>query len=454
MIAERHLQGFVRDRMSAHSVPGTAIALTHEDRRAIYPIGITALDTQFPIRPDTLFQIGSITKPYTASLLVALDDLGAIDVDMPVRNYVPDFNLASSRAAQEITVRQLLTHQSGFWGDWFEDFGLGDDAIERFVSEFHRLPQQFDPGSMWAYNNCGYILAGLVASRVTDTTFERALNKHIFGPLGLDHTVLSAADAIAFPVGVGHTNDTETGEARIARQFLRPRARNPAGGVLASAVDVITFAEALLSNEPGFISSEARDRMHHRETATFETDTYWGLGFKIEDRLGGIVVGHGGATNGFRAELAMVPEARFAIAVLTNSDSGGAFASELVDWVLEQEFRITTPEHPQVSMPSTDHGRLEGRYEHPYATIEIRSHDSDLQGRVTTHSPYSERSEPKTGRWFELSPIGGDRFVAGGGPFAGSQMKIWRHENDDPRFLQAGGRLFVPGSWNDVYQGG
>ena len=448
MVTRDDIRQFGTVAMDRHSVPGAVIGISTDQGREIVSLGVTALDTEFPTRPDTLFQIGSITKPMTATLLVALCESGELDLDEPILSYLPDFQLASQSAAESITLRHLLSHQAGFWGDWFDDFGLADDAIFRFVAEYHRLPQLFAPGSMWAYNNCGYILSGLVAAIVTGDTFEASLKATVFDPLGMDHSVLSAAEAIAYPVAVGHTNDPRDGSARIARQFLRPRARNPAGGVLASIEDVLAFAEFHLGTSDGPLSDAARLAMQHRLVRTFETDTYWGLGFAIEEIGGRSVVGHGGATNGFRAQLAMVPDAGFAVAVLTNSDSGDRFTKEIVDQVLDQRLGIRRVDHPSIDLPTERADDFAGTFRQPYATIRITRQNASLAGRVMTHSPYSENPEPIQGEPFELDYIGDERFVARDGEFAGFQLKYWTHEDGTVRFLQTGGRLYVPGDWD------
>ncbi len=177
MTFESDLYEVARESMERLSVPGVSIGITSPTGRETLAIGVTALDTQFAVRSDTLFQVGSVSKPFAATLIMALVEDGKLDLDAPITTYVPELRLGAQRVAELITLRHLLTHQAGFWGDWFDDFGLADDAMDRFVGEYHRLPQLFEPGTMWAYNNCGYILAGLAASRAAGKTYEAALNR-------------------------------------------------------------------------------------------------------------------------------------------------------------------------------------------------------------------------------------------------------------------------------------
>ncbi len=436
--------------MERHGVPGVAIGITSPERREVVCHGVTALDTYFPVGADTIFQVGSVSKPFAATLVMALIEAGQLDLDATVMSYLPEFRLGSQVAAQQITLRHLLTHQAGFWGDWFDDFGLADDATERFCAEYWRLPQLFDPGTMWAYNNCGYILAGHIAAKAAGTTFEAAIKQYILDPLDMDHTFLSAADAIAYPVAVGHTNSPGTGAAEIARQFLRPRARNPAGGVLASVEDILTFAELHLGRRSGVLSESAIESMQQPQAETYEFGASWGLGFKVQQADGGVVVGHGGATNGFRAALELVPERGFGVAVLTNSDSGGRLATEVVDWVLEHALGIRPTALPTVELTPAEAEALSGTYRHPYASVEVAASDTGLTGRLTTHSPYSENSEPQTGEQFGLRYVGDDRHVITSGELEQMQVKFWKNGDGTVRFLQAGGRLYIPGDWNEL----
>jgi CubicO group peptidase (beta-lactamase class C family) len=444
------LRGVALKSMETWSVPGMAIGVETPEGREVLPLGVTALDTEFPVRPDTLFQIGSISKPFTATLLMCLVEDGQIDLDVPVTTYVPGLRLGDPAAPGKVTARHLLTHQAGFWGDWFDDFGMADDAIERFVAAYADLPQMFEPGTMWAYNNCGYILAGLIAARVTGQTFEDALRERVIEPLGLDHTVLSAAEAIAFPVAVGHTLDPETREARIARQFLRPRARNPAGGVLASVEDVLTFARSFLNLDGALLSQATVAAMRERQVETYEAGAAWGLGFKVDDYGGTEVVGHGGATNGFRALLQMAPDHGLAVAVLTNGDGGSQAAGEVSDWILGQRLGIAPRELPGIEASPIELEQLGGTYEQPYATLGIRVTGHNVQGRLITHSPYSEQDEEQVGDWIGLRPVGEDRFVVESGDLRDAQLKFWKTGFGAVRFAQLGGRMYVPGSWEHL----
>ncbi len=128
----------IQDRLDAlarqHGVPGAALAIGFGGELLDFATGVINVNTGVATTPDSVFQIGSNTKLFTTTLIMQLVDAGDIELDQPVRRYLADFALANRAAADQITVRQLLTHTSGIQGDYFKGFGRGDEAIERLVA--------------------------------------------------------------------------------------------------------------------------------------------------------------------------------------------------------------------------------------------------------------------------------------------------------------------------------
>ena len=140
---------------SKHKVPGAVLAILDGRDVGECATGLLNLNIGVATTTDSLFQIGSITKIYTATLVMQLIDQGAIDLDHSVEEYLPDSRLGSSETQTPITVRHLLSHTSGIDGDYFEDFGRGDGAIRRYAAACAQLPQLFSPGEMFSYCNAG-----------------------------------------------------------------------------------------------------------------------------------------------------------------------------------------------------------------------------------------------------------------------------------------------------------
>src|SRR6266496_1959002 len=143
------IDGWLRERLPALldelQVPGAAIAVSAGDETVEFAAGVLNKATGVEATTDSLFQIGSITKPWTATLVMQLVDEGTVDLDAPLRRYLPDFRTRDEDAAARVTVRQLLCHTAGFEGDIFTDTGRGDDCLEKFVATLADVPQLFAP---------------------------------------------------------------------------------------------------------------------------------------------------------------------------------------------------------------------------------------------------------------------------------------------------------------------
>ena len=160
----RDVEAWIDDRFPVlareHRVPGAALGVLADGEMIDAATGVLSLATGVEATPDSVFQIGSTTKLWTASLVMQLVDEGRLDLDQPVRRYLPEFRIADEAAAASITARQLLSHTAGFEGDIFTDTGKGDDCLEKFVLTLGETPQLFPPGERFSYNNAGYCVLG------------------------------------------------------------------------------------------------------------------------------------------------------------------------------------------------------------------------------------------------------------------------------------------------------
>src|SRR5690242_6920356 len=147
--------------MQAHQVPGAAIGLLAGDREEHATVGLASLSSLRPVTPETLFQIGSLAKTYTATAIWRLIDEGALALDKPVRTWIPDLTLMDEAVAAKVTIGNLLDHSGGFYGDEGFETGDDDEAIARYVADrLSQLPQVFPLGAFFSYNNAGFTLLG------------------------------------------------------------------------------------------------------------------------------------------------------------------------------------------------------------------------------------------------------------------------------------------------------
>ena len=156
----RRLGAFVKAEMKRLHVPGVAVGVVHEGREYTAGFGVTSVENPLPVDADTLFQIGSTTKTFTGTAAMRLVERGRLDLDAPVRTYLPKLRLAGRGVAGRVTLRHLFNHTGGWVGDTFVDTGWGDDALAKAVARMAEIEQLTPLGEVWSYNNAGFYLVG------------------------------------------------------------------------------------------------------------------------------------------------------------------------------------------------------------------------------------------------------------------------------------------------------
>lgn len=312
--------------LAKHGVPGAAAGVLVGDEIDATAAGILNLGTGVEADDDSLFQIGSITKVWTATLIMQLVDEGLLDLDAPVRHYLPDFRIADESAAAVITTRQLLSHRAGFEGDIFTDTGRGDDAVEKYIALLADTPQLFTPGELFSYNNAGYVTLGRLVEVLRGMSWEQALVEHLVKPLGLTHVAPDAPDAIRFRTALGHVPGPD-GELTPSPVYNLARSNGPAGSSLAMRVhDLLAFASLHLAGGVApdgtrVLSEESVAAMQQPQVAVPYLGLMgeaWGLGWEVDETPVGRMVSHDGSTLGQNAFLRTIPELGIAVALLTN----------------------------------------------------------------------------------------------------------------------------------------
>ncbi len=272
-----------------------------------------------PATPGLPYQIASNSKQFTAMALLLLEDDGKLDLDDPVAKYFPDVS-----GADKITLRHLLSHTSGLQDYWPQDYSFAAMAKpvtpQAIVDRWAKKPLDFQPGEQWQYSNTGYVIAGMIAEKVSGEPLMRFLKRRIFDPLGMT-SVVSQDDAVGprYPSGYG----------RYALGPVRP-VTPAAPGWLYAAGELSMTAEDLAKWDIARMNRAVLppDDWAEQETTVKlndGTDTRYGLGVYVRDVNGRKVVSHGGESVGFLSTNAVYLDQKAAIAVFTNSWSGGAY---------------------------------------------------------------------------------------------------------------------------------
>lgn len=329
-----------------HSVPGASLAVLTGGEVHGTASGVVNVATGVAATTDAVFQLGSISKVYTATLIARLVQDGRLTLDTAVRDIVPEFHLATPGAADPITVRQLLSHTSGVDADFYRDTGRGDDCLARYVEQCAEIDLVHPVGEAMSYSNAGYVVAGRIAERVAGVTWDAALAHWVLDPLGVTHSGTLPEGMLRFRAAVGHD-----GQPRVpVERLVMPRSIGPAGGVWASAADVVELARLHLADptlewlrEP---QADVPDEGRPIRRA---------LGWIQYDWDGREVFGHDGETIGQYAFLRIVPDRQVAVALLTNAYSNLLYQELFTDLLAELADlavpRFTVPaERPSVDI--------------------------------------------------------------------------------------------------------
>jgi CubicO group peptidase (beta-lactamase class C family) len=373
---QAELRASVDGILNRHPAVGLAVGIVrHGSLELFNGQGFADIASGTPIDADTVFRIGSITKPFTAIAVMQLHEQGLIDLDAPANDYLRAYQLIPAQAGLgPATVRHLLTHTAGIAEvqhvrDLFHPEAgpfegrppiLNVSAGEPLPSlaEYYRrgLPVVAEPGTRFAYSNHGFATLGQIVEEVSGIALERYFRERIFEPLGMAHTDLLRSDRVRSRLATGYALRRHGVTAVPDRDWIGAGC----GGIYSSARDIARFAAALLgggANEHGSILDPATLSTmwepHHQPDARVPG---WGLGFTRGDAGGHRMVGHDGILPGFNSALLLAPDDGLAIVAFTNG-SRGAFV-----W-METEFkrllrhlldapddvvRTDIPHHPEI----------------------------------------------------------------------------------------------------------
>jgi CubicO group peptidase (beta-lactamase class C family) len=361
-----------------HHVPGAAVGIFRDGEEHYAYHGVTSAENPLAVGPSTLFQIGSTTKTYTATAIMALAEAGKVGLDDPVRTYVPELRLKDEAAARVVTVLQLLNHSAGWNGDYFEDTGDGEDAIARYVQKMAQLEQVSPPGAVASYNNAAYVLAGRLIEKVTGQTYEAAIKRLILEPLGFTESFFAAGEVITRRFAVGHAYQEQQAAITVARPLLLPRNSAPAGGLFSTARDQIRYARFHLGQAPAERGTRvlARETLDRMKAPTIGMQggalgDWVGISWWLRDIDGVRIAAHGGSTNGQESGFEIIPGRNFAVTVLTNSATGLQMHQELLNWARETYLGLAEIEAPPVALDEAALQPFTGRYISDITIIDI-----------------------------------------------------------------------------------
>ena len=301
-------------------VPSASVAVVKGGKLAYtHAYGKARLDPSTPATPEMRYSIGSISKQFTAAAILLLQEDGKLSLDDAVGKYVPELTRGN-----EVTIRQILSHTSGYQDFWPEDYVmtpmLHAESAQQILDTWGKKALDFEPGTQWQYSNTNFVIAGRIVETITGHPLMDLLTTRIFRPLGMksvwnsDETKLTQADATAY---YRHA----LGPLRVAPKE-GPGWMFAAGELAMTAHDLALWDESLIGQS--VLKPESYKQMFTEVKLKDGKGTHYGLGVEVQDRNGHRSIDHSGEVSGFVSDNRVLVDDGVAVAVLTNQDAVGA----------------------------------------------------------------------------------------------------------------------------------
>ena len=330
------------DALTKSGVPSASIAVV-KDGKIVYlkAYGSARLEPKAPATSGMRYSIGSISKQFTAAAVLLLQEQGKLSLDDKVGKFIPDLTRAN-----EVTIRQLLSHTSGYQDYWPQDYVmpmmLQPVTARKILDMWARKPLDFDPGTKWQYSNTNYVIAGLIIEKASGQPLLQFLKEKVFTPLGMT----SVANTDEAKLG-----DTDpSGYMRYALGPLRAAPKEGAGWLFAAGELAMTAEDLAKWN----ISIMDRKLLRPASYRELEREaqlnnglgTRYGLGVSLATEAGHRAVSHGGEVSGFVSESIVFPDDRVSVVALTNQDASSA-AGDIAHGIVPLLFAQSDPAAPE-----------------------------------------------------------------------------------------------------------
>ena len=348
--------------------------------------GFANLEWDVPNTPTTKFRLGSITKQFTAASILLLEERGKLNVEDPVKKYMPD----APAAWDKITIFHVLTHTSGipsFTG--FPDFESREAQAmtpEKLVEWFRDKPLEFEPGTKWNYSNSGYVLLGYLIEKISGQSYSDFVQQNIFTPLGMKDSGYDSNSAIIAHRAAGYTPGKS---GAVNAGFVHMSIPFSAGALYSTTEDLLRWEQGLFGGKVLTAASLAK------MTTPFKQDYAFGLGVSTQN--GHKMIAHDGGIQGFNTALAYYPDDKLVVAVLANVNGpAGQIAGNLAKVALGEKVVLPT-ERKEINVSPEILKQYVGTYElTPNFSLAITLEDGQLVSQGTNQGKVSMFAESET----------------------------------------------------------
>jgi D-alanyl-D-alanine carboxypeptidase len=306
--------------LAARNVPSASVAVVQNGEIVyVHAYGNARIEPPLAARPEMRYSIGSNSKQFTATAILMLAEQGELSLDDPVSRFLPDLTRAN-----EVTIRELLSHTSGYQDYWPQDyvppFMLKAVTANEIMNQWARKPLDFDPGTKWQYSNTNFVIAGVIVEKVSGMPVFQFLQNKLFAPLKMKSVLNIDQERLGDTDATGYTRFA-LGPPRIAPKEGKGWLF-AAGELAMTAEDLAKWDIALMDQT--LLKPDSYRQMEHQQCFKNGLCTTYGLGIDVKDAAGHREWSHGGEVSGFTSHNAVYPDDKVAVVVLTNQDSGEA----------------------------------------------------------------------------------------------------------------------------------
>ena len=319
-VLQQKIDTLAADVLAKTGVPSASVVVvTNGELAYAKAFGDAKIDPQVPANPDMRYKVGSISKQFCATAILMLQEEGKLSLDDKVAKFIPDLTRAN-----EVTIRELLSHTSGYQDYWPQDyvmeFMLHPATAQKILDMWGHKPLDFDPGTEWQYSNTNFVIAGAIAEKAAGMPLFKFLQEKIFTPLKMNSVVNINQEKLS--------ETDPTGYMRYALGPLHPAPKEGNGWLFAAGELAMTPSD-LARWDISIIDQKLMKPSSYRQLETEVllkngVGTHYGLGIGVSMMDGHRAISHSGEVSGFTAENIVFPDDREAVVVLTNEDASSA----------------------------------------------------------------------------------------------------------------------------------
>jgi CubicO group peptidase (beta-lactamase class C family) len=387
MIDVPRIRARVAELLVEYGVPSAAVGVLHDGAITEFAVGVRNVETRQPATTDTVYQIGSMTKTWTALAFLQLVEAGAVDLDEPVRTYLPGFTVADPEASARVTPRQLLCHTNGI-EEAYGDPGEDDDVYARMVENIAAAPQVFPLGHTHGYSAAlGYAILARILEVHDGVGWDDVMRTRLFDPMELTSTHSRREQVDDTRAATGHLLRSLAEGPIVTPMDHLPRAFGPGGTVTSTVREVLAMAHVLLDggrapNGRRVVSAGSVREMTHSRVPIPDPYLFgpeWALGLIVCDWHGETVYATDGSTIGQNARLRILPDTNTAITMLTNGGPRESLYRKVFNEILTDLGTVTIPSLPTPDpTPHLAPSTYVGVYERPGARYEVSADGGKL----------------------------------------------------------------------------